>query len=130
MALTVWLLLDTGKSYFQNFLEIGMSYKAVSERGGLNGWGPFSSPCKGCSHCHRQSVHNIGVGIFCLSQKMPHKLYQFPENSENHFFSMSKSNPTFCAIYGHVSSAAILYTKPKGLYFHLVKYHGDWSSHS
>ena len=54
----------------------------------------------------------------------------FPGNSENHFFSMSKSNPTVYATYGHVSHGVILYPKPKGPYIHLVKYHRDWSSHS
>ena len=54
----------------------------------------------------------------------------FPGNCKNHFFPMSKSSPIVCTIYGHVSSAAILYTKPEGPYFHHVKYHRDWSSHS
>ena len=54
----------------------------------------------------------------------------FPGNCKNHFFPMFKSSPIVCTIYGHVSYAAILYTKPEGPYFHHVKSHRDWSSHS
>ena len=58
------------------------------------------------------------------------QLDSFPVNSKNNFFPMSKSSPIVCATYGHVSNAAIFYTKPKRPYFHHVKYHRDWSSHS
>ena len=54
----------------------------------------------------------------------------FPGNSKNNFFPKSKSSPIVFATYGHVFHAAIFYTKPKGPYFHHVKYHRDWSSHS
>ena len=65
-----------------------------------------------------------------FSQKLFLKRGQFPENCKNHFLPMSKSSPIVYTTYGHVSYAAILYTKPKGPYFHHIKSHRDWSSHS
>ena len=88
---------------------------------------PYHKP----SHWQRQGVHTICVWIHhCFSQKLCLIRGKFPGNSKNHFFPMSKSSPIVCTPYGHVSYAAILYNKPKGPYFHHVKYHCDWSSHS
>ena len=92
---------------------------------------PLPLPCHRPSNCQRQGVHTICVWIHhCLSQKLSLKRGKFPGNSKNHFFPMSKSSPIVYTTYGHVSYAAILYTKPEGPYFHHIKYHHNLSSHS
>ena len=103
--------------------------------GRLNDW-PYPA-----SHCHCHIIGQvIATGKECItfvlrihhhfSQKMSLKRGQFLGNFKNNFFSMSKSIPIVCTTYGHVSYAAILYTKPEGLYFHHTKYHRVCSSHS
>ena len=129
MALTVGFLVDIEKSDFQSFPEIGIIHEAVSEKKAkdfnTNFYSHFACGNDSCQCCkRRRNVPNENKWILINQWNT-----LFRETLKITFLKV-ESNPTVYAIYGHVSSAAILYTKPKGLYFDLVKYHGDWSSHS
>ena len=104
-------------------------------------WGSEASECKKSDVVSRLSIRpcfvQLRIKLILHSSVCPTRLSvysvshtHFPGNCKNHFFPMFKSSPIVCTIYGHVSYAAILYTKPEGPYFHHVKYHRYWSSHS